>query len=494
MTQSTTIRRFILGGTFSSLAAILFVKAMGFAESIFIARILGANGFGLLALVLSITNIMIALATLGIPPALTKFLSGEVSTSSEGSRRTLHAAVSLSAASTAAVCIAAIPIGFFLLAPYYRNPDFWNMLMVAILFVGLTTPFILFANALQGLGKVTRLNVLSMGASAVALPLAIGLALTLAERGALIAFLVGSALPGVFAVRYVYAGIRALPTQNAASSVGAGTLLNYGFPVVLSGIAVLVAFYVVNSWLAAAVGLADLGNYAVATSLAATIGFIPSAVGVPLAPILSSLNVSDPRHGRSLVPRIMRITAFLAVPVVITVIVFAGDIIGLAYGSEFARAGPLLVILAASALIASITGVVGSQIAGSGKMWLGLILNLLWVGVVVSSSAILIPTFGAIGASLAILGGYVVLGFVLIIVGIWRLSLRFDGVLVPAAWSLSFVCLALISGALTMPGRFAVGTAVLSMSVVTMYRLLKPEEKQLARDALAMLGLQPRAP
>ena len=464
----------------------------GFAESIFIARILGANGFGLLALVLSITNIMIALATLGISPALTKFLSGEVSNSSSESRKTLRAALGLCGASTTVVCIASVPIGYLVLAPIYQNSGFSNMLWVAILFVGLTTPFLLFVSALQGLGKVTQLNLLSIGASALALPLALGLSLTLAERGALIAFLVGSALPGVFAVRFVYAGIKARPEQGMSSSVGPMGLLNYGFPVVLSGIAVLVALFLVNSWLAASVGLVDLGNFAVATSLAATIGFIPSAVGIPLAPILSSLHVSDPKRGQSLVPRIMRITAFLAVPIVITVIVFAQDIIRVAYGPEFGRASPILEILAASALVVSVTGVVGSQISGSGKMWLGLGINLIWVVVVVCSGALLVPPFGAVGASLAIFTAYVVLGVVLIIVGIRILSLKFDGVLLPVVWSVLLVSLALISGAMTTPGRFALGISVLSLSLITMHPLLRPEEKQLARDAIAILGLHPR--
>jgi len=492
MTQTVTIRRFILSGTFSSLAGILLVKVSGFAESIFIARILGANGFGLLALVLSITNIMIALATLGISPALTKFLSGEVSNSSSESRKTLRAALGLCGASTTVVCIASVPIGYLVLAPIYQNSGFSNMLWVAILFVGLTTPFLLFVSALQGLGKVTQLNLLSIGASALALPLALGLSLTLAERGALIAFLVGSALPGVFAVRFVYAGIKARPEQGMSSSVGPMGLLNYGFPVVLSGIAVLVALFLVNSWLAASVGLVDLGNFAVATSLAATIGFIPSAVGIPLAPILSSLHVSDPKRGQSLVPRIMRITAFLAVPIVITVIVFAQDIIRVAYGPEFGRASPILEILAASALVVSVTGVVGSQISGSGKMWLGLGINLIWVVVVVCSGALLVPPFGAVGASLAIFTAYVVLGVVLIIVGIRILSLKFDGVLLPVVWSVLLVSLALISGAMTTPGRFALGISVLSLSLITMHPLLRPEEKQLARDAIAILGLHPR--
>src|SRR2546430_618799 len=106
MTRSITVRQFILGGTFSSLAAILLVKSIGFAESVFVARIIGADGFGLLTLVLSLTNIMIAVATLGVPAAVTKFLAGEVARSSRASRATVYMAVRLIAASSAAVCIA----------------------------------------------------------------------------------------------------------------------------------------------------------------------------------------------------------------------------------------------------------------------------------------------------------------------------------------------------------------------------------------------------
>src|SRR5439155_19087441 len=196
MSRPAAVRRFILGGSFSSLLAIVIVKAMGFAESVFVARVIGADGFGLLTLVLSLTNIMIAVATLGVPPAVTKFLAGEVSTSSQASRSTVYMAVRLIAASSAAVCIAVGLVSYFLLAPYYSNPALLNMLILAVILVGLTAPLIPFANALQGLGKITQLNWVSVAGAAIGLVLAVVLAIALAERGALIAFLVGSAMPG----------------------------------------------------------------------------------------------------------------------------------------------------------------------------------------------------------------------------------------------------------------------------------------------------------
>jgi len=494
MSRPAAVRRFILGGSFSSLLAIVIVKAMGFAESVFVARVIGADGFGLLTLVLSLTNIMIAVATLGVPPAVTKFLAGEVSTSSQASRSTVYMAVRLIAASSAAVCIAVGLVSYFLLAPYYSNPALLNMLILAVILVGLTAPLIPFANALQGLGKITQLNWVSVAGAAIGLVLAVVLAIALAERGALIAFLVGSAMPGFLALRYVKKGIRGLPNRDPAIPVSAKGMLNYGLPTLLAGLSVLAAVYAMNSWLAVSSGFVDLGNLAVAGSLAAVIGFVPSAMGIPLVPVLSSLNVSDPKRGRGLVPRAMRITAFVSVPIVVIVIIFAQEIIGVAYGPQFSGASPLLAILATSALIASITGVVGSQIAGSGQMWLGLEINLAWVTAVISSAAALIPRLGAVGASLAILTGYAVLGLILIIIGRRKLLLSFDGVTVPAAWSLAFVGIALVLQSFTGTIRIQAGVGVTLLCVVSIFVLLTGDERQLVREALVLLGLQSRSP
>jgi O-antigen/teichoic acid export membrane protein len=493
MTNSTSIRRFILGGAFSSLVAILLVKSMGFAESVLVARIIGASGFGLLALVLSLTNIMIAVASMGIPSAVTKFLSGEVSRSGEGSRGTLYSAVRMTAFSSAAVSIAAGSIGFFLIAPYYANNTLRDMLLISVVLVGLTTPILSFASALQGMGKVIHLNLVSIAAAGIGLLLAVTLAIAFAEKGALIAFLVGAAMPGLLAVRFVRAGLRDLPNTGQTSGVRRKDMLNYGLPTLLAGLSVLAALYVMNSWLAVESGFTDLGNLAVAASLAAVIGLIPSAMGIPLVPALSSLHVSDPTRGQSLVPRAMRITAFLSVPVVVIVITFSQEIIGLAYGPQFTGASQLLAILATSSLIASICGVIGSQISGAGKMWLGLETNLLWVAALISSSAVLIPKLGALGASLATLISYSVLGLALIVMGTWKLSLRFSGVVIPVAWSLAFVGGALSLEFLGGNVRVQAGVLLTALSIISAWILLNGYERETVRDALALFGLQRRS-
>jgi len=46
-------------------------------ESVFVARFLGSYDFGVIALVLAVTNLTSAVGTLVIPSALRKFISGE---------------------------------------------------------------------------------------------------------------------------------------------------------------------------------------------------------------------------------------------------------------------------------------------------------------------------------------------------------------------------------------------------------------------------------
>src|SRR2546426_12053894 len=93
MIGSQSVRRFVMGGAITSLLAVVGVKAFGFLESIVVGRILGSVQFGLMALVFSVANLVSAFSNLGLAPALTKFLSGEASSSREAAEGTLSRAV-----------------------------------------------------------------------------------------------------------------------------------------------------------------------------------------------------------------------------------------------------------------------------------------------------------------------------------------------------------------------------------------------------------------
>jgi len=486
VTSPISHRQFLLGATLSSLIAIVYAKALGFAESVVVARILGGREFGLLTLVLSITSLVVALSTLGIPSALTKFLSGEASASQTAARKTLAVSLRVVILSTFVASVCSIAVTVSVLGSYYQAPEAAPLILTGIVVAGISSPILLFANALQGLKQVTRLNVLTMIAGTAGLVLAVLLSLAWGVQGAVIAFLVVAALPGILSIRFVRSSIRSLPNIDGRGMIAPRALLNYGLPTVVSGLIVLSATYLLNSWLAVGIGLSDLGDFAVASSLAAAIGFIPAAIGVPLVPVLSSLSVDDPQRGRAVVPRVMRVITFVSVSLGVLMISFAPEILAATYGPEYSAAALPLVVLTLASTLAATTGVVGSHIAGAGRMWLGLGVNVVWSTTIVVAGFQLIPRYGAIGAGVSMLVGYGVLAMAILALGARRLGLNYTGMGGPAIWSSFALTLAVLASTQSSNYRLPAAIIIVIAVICTALILLRPDERALVRDAIAL--------
>ncbi len=487
MFASGGIRRFVLKGAITSFLAVVAVRIFGLLESVAIGRILGTIQFGELALVLSVTNLVLAVGTLGVPPALTKFLSGEVS-SREAARKSILLALRTVTTASVVVGVASGVIVLTLLAPSYPSGGLEPLLALGIFFVTVSAPLTLFGSALQGLGDVTSLNLRTVLASAIGLSLTVPLALSFGMPGALVGFFAGTALVGVFAIPVVWRRVNTLSSASGGRVVSLRSILNYGFPTLLSGLTVLFGFYWVNSMMAAGVGFADLGAFAVALTLANVIPLIPGAVAIPLVPVLSSLSISDPKRGRSVMSRIMRLVVFITVPIVLVAICFAPEIIRVTYGPGFIEGSQYLSILAVSSLLTSVTGVVGNLIAASGKMWWSLAINLVWTGIVVLVSSVLIPGLGGTGASAALLVGYSILTIVALAVGKLVLGARFGSVAVPAFWAASLVVPALLVANLSAGWRVVAGVVLLIVALTSLVFVMDSGERALVKELPSILS------
>ena len=139
------------------MGALVVAKSFGLLESIAVARILGDVQFGLLALVLSVTNLVLACGVVGLPSALTKFLSGEVSGSREATWGTIRRAVQLvTIATSLAGFLGGLVVVQFLLPSALGSYKY--LFVVGTVLVASSAPVVLFGNALQGLGHITELN------------------------------------------------------------------------------------------------------------------------------------------------------------------------------------------------------------------------------------------------------------------------------------------------------------------------------------------------
>ena len=492
MSDVRNLRDLLLRGTVTSLLAITSVSAIGLLDSMVVARIIGQAKFGLLALAVSVMNVALGVASLGLPGAIAKFLSGETARSRDAAQRTLISGIRLALTSSLIVGVASGTVGVLWLAPFYNEPALVPIFVLMAICVIAGAPVLLFASALQGFGQVRDLNIRSVLAAVVTLLFSVVLSSYFSTPGAFLAFTASLLLPGILSARKAFSTLRERPSVALARPVPIAALLNYGLPSLLASLAVLPVLYYVNALVAMTGGLTGLGLFAVAYFIAGALSLLPLAVSVPLMPVLSSLSVSDPTHGKVIVPRVVRLVSFVSVPAAILMMTFGPELISITYGGEYSPGSPILSALSVAMVLLAVSGIVGRQLAGAGRMWWSLAINVAWAAVVAISASWLIPRWAGIGAAAAILIGYSITGFLSWLVGTSILKIDFREARLSSAWTAVLLSLTLGTVLLFLEARVAGGTAIFGAAAASGALLLNAQEKSIAREVLAAVGIQRR--
>jgi O-antigen/teichoic acid export membrane protein len=94
------------------------------------------------------------------------------------------------------------------------------------------------------------------------------------------------------------------------------------------------------------------------------------------------------------------VTGILALALFVSVVFLSPYILNL-YGDDFGGGRVVIVLLAFSAALQAVNGVVGQFVAALEKVWIATGINAVWAVTVVVGSLILIPRYGAVGLALA---------------------------------------------------------------------------------------------
>jgi O-antigen/teichoic acid export membrane protein len=175
----------------------------------------------------------------------------------------------------------------------------------------------------------------------------------------------------------------------------------FAVPALLAGL-----LYGPVTWAAATIlahqpgGYGELGIFNAANQWRTLIMFVPSAVGMALLPVLSSLHAEGdiPRAVRALKAHLYfsALTGFAcALPLAL-----GSYWIMATYGRDFRGGWPALVFLAVAAVLQAMNNVVGQALASFNRMWIGFVLNALWAAELLGGT-FLLRTHGARGLALA---------------------------------------------------------------------------------------------
>ena len=175
----------------------------------------------------------------------------------------------------------------------------------------------------------------------------------------------------------------------------AARLLAEGWPLLLSGMAIMLYMRIDVLMLEARGGLEAVGIYGAATRISEAWYFVPTAVAAAMAPSIAAAHERDPVGYLAKVRRLLGMLAAVALAAAVALSLLSVPIIGVLFGPEFAASAPVLAVHAWAGVFVAL-GV------GQG-VW----------NVCEGLNLFLIPRFGGLGAAFATVVSYAASAYIL---------------------------------------------------------------------------------
>lgn len=392
----------------------LFAWLARFVLAIFVARLLGAENYGLYTVTLSVAAVTSALAVFGLDAAMIRFISVYVS---RDDALRLRGSVQLglgvplilsSIAGSALVLLAdriAIDlVGEPMLAPLLR--------IAALLVPGLVLNSVLSA-ALQGFRRFgvsvmaeQFLQPASRGAVLVGFAL-LGLSPTLALVATLLSTVAATIVMGVALHRLVR-------VRGAAERPGR-EILGFSLPVYFSNIVQTFSGNLQTLLLGALSSVASAGVFAIANQIQLVGSLFHAAIVRSSMPLFAELHDSGQRAKlEHLYQTTSKWTFSLNMPFFLISITFPAALMSL-FGRDFEDGALALVILACGAIVNAGTGTSGAMLDMTGHTVMKLVNSSVSVGLAIALSLVLIPRFGLEGAAVAAVSSVTVVNILRVI-------------------------------------------------------------------------------
>ncbi len=385
-------RRFSSQVTVTLLARLLTV-AGGIGASIIVARRLGAEGLGALAVLNASVALAIQIGNAGLPSTNTYFVAED--------RRNL-AAASVNSLLFSLTVGSLLALGMISLAAS-RAKLFGDVPLPLVMVAAVSIPFqiitLLGANIFLGMGGLGRFNLLeSLRQSFVLVNAVIALVVAGAGLFALVSLnTAASVLISLLVVLLMRSAIAGLKDARVRPNMDLfRRMAGYGLRFY---IATLIPMMIIRADLLIVKyfrGAAETGVYDVASQVAAALMLLPGVIGTVLFPRV----VAAHDTGGEMTCAVTRHTAFIMLLLCLAAVPTA-FILPVFYGAEFTDARVLLLILLPGVYFIGIESVMVQHFSGIG---LPATIPLFWVatlGVNLALNLALVPRFGARGAALA---------------------------------------------------------------------------------------------
>jgi O-antigen/teichoic acid export membrane protein len=182
---------------------------------------------------------------------------------------------------------------------------------------------------------------------------------------------------------------------------------HFSIPLLASGLLVMPVIWITNAILVNQVnGYKELGLFNAANQWRVFIIFIPQILSTVMLPMFSAAysNKRDSEYNKIFEIN-LKLTWMIALPAT-SIAILIKEPLGAIFGRQYINVKYLVVILMVTAFLNIVNSVVGTALIGSGRAWIGAAFNLVWAAIMITSTSILAPHYGAQGLAVAYLISY----------------------------------------------------------------------------------------
>ena len=402
--KTTEMARVSAKGGFHLLWGLVVSTLISAVGTIIIARLLGADNYGLYTVTLAAPNLISTFRDWGINSAMIKYSAQYNSENNTAKIRGIFVSGLLFE----------IILGFLLsvlsftlssfLATSFNRPAIAPLIQIASFYVLAGALMNAATAAYTGMESMHLNSIMLIVHSIAKTALIVTLVLLgLGTLGAVTGFSIATTIAGLTSVLLMFTIYRSLPKPtNGKLEIIATTkfLLKYGLPVSIGGILLgflaqfysyILAIYVSNNAL--------IGNYSVAVNFVVLITFFATPVTTMLFPAFSKL---DAQKDKALFGNIfqysVKYASFVVVPVAAMVMALAQPAISTIFQDKYVQAPLFLALLSVTYLYTAFGSLsVGNLINGQGYTKFNLKISILTAAIGFPLSFFLIFTFGVIG-------------------------------------------------------------------------------------------------
>lgn len=211
---------------------------------------------------------------------------------------------------------------------------------------------------------------------------------------------------------YIYSKTSGLLPVTKFQIKRAKTLLNDSWPLILSGVAVMIYMRTDQLMLGAMMGNEVVGVYSAANQLSEAWYFIPMAIVASISPLIIRIKKQDERLYQSRLQNLFDLLVVIAVFIALPVSIFSDRIIDLLYGDAYAETAQILSVQIWSSLFVFLGVASSNWFLLQNLQRLDFYRTALGAFTNVIANIMLIPEYGAVGAAFGTLVSQIVAAYI----------------------------------------------------------------------------------